>query len=170
MIMKKAIVIYLCMALVFLTATQEFKCPEKENKCGWGSPYFCSIFPFLCNDGGWKWKIPDPEPERPRFRFATWGIGHALETETTTTTLEKRGYCRDGFCDAFGVKGEVETSATCSQDCRCGDEICDLCENEENCPADCGGGLSGHCGNGICERKYFEEEVCPADCGNKSKL
>ncbi len=64
--------------------------------------------------------------------------------------------CGNGICD------EAETSATCNQDCHCGDGVCssDFFENTSNCEEDCG--VEIYCGDGVCSDG--ERGFCPEDC------
>jgi hypothetical protein len=56
----------------------------------------------------------------------------------------------------------LESSASCPADCYCGDEICNINDDESllTCAADC-----DFCGDGICEYPYLEDpDTCPQDC------
>ncbi len=76
--------------------------------------------------------------------------------------------CGDGVCDID------EDCETCPADCgecpppppECGDGVCDINEDCETCPADCGEcpPPPPECGDGVCD---IDEdcETCPADCG-----
>lgn len=68
--------------------------------------------------------------------------------------------CGDGTCDFKSG----ETCKSCEDDCgacECGNERCDVGEDENNCPQDCASGP--RCGNGACEQGETESN-CPVDC------
>jgi len=65
--------------------------------------------------------------------------------------------CGDGHCNSW-----VEDVNNCPQDCvpaTCGNGVCDYVENMTNCTQDC------PCGNGICEPGWGDDNSnCPSDC------
>ncbi|MBZ4420652.1 tenascin-X [Myxococcus sp. RHSTA-1-4] len=69
------------------------------------------------------------------------------------------GFCGDGYCCP-----EIETSATCPNDCGqpfCGDGVCNTNESSATCSADCG--PVPVCGDGVCNGGETST-TCSADC------
>ena len=90
-----------------------------------------------------------------REDFAVAGTGRYCAPRTTPPKP-----CGDGRCDVPGG----ENVQTCSEDCRCGDGVCDPVEKADTvnpCYEDC-----GTCGDGHCTSPRETPANCEADCGS----
>ncbi|HKY63004.1 MAG TPA: hypothetical protein VJR29_06270 [bacterium] len=74
------------------------------------------------------------------------------EAEEASDCLEDCGFCGDYRCDPC-----LENNQACTDDCLCGDFLCDVTESAETCPEDCLGSI---CGDLICDLN----EECELDC------
>ena len=119
------------------------------------------------------------EPDEPSSGAGISECGNNVcENDESSSTCPLDCTAAEESCGNFVCEPEKgEDSFVCTDDCYCGDFVCD--ESEEangNCPQDCqapetGGSEEPSCGDGFCD---FDEDsnICPEDCdeGERASL
>lgn len=140
-----------------------FLCNAGSPKCPAG--YTCNESSNICvPDGACPEGVPGCEESDasplPSCGNATCEPAEGEDCMTCEDDCGPCVGCGDGTCD-FKTG---ETCKSCVDDCgacECGNDRCDVGEDENNCPEDCAEGP--RCGNGACEQGETESN-CPLDC------